>query len=265
VNRQTSKDHVMPINFLKNLAIVRKDMAVNSALEAIVRWDPRGASLADLRTMEERLDGIGRKSAELKVRYDKEKAEADQAREAYNVRVAAITAMRAKVDAEADPARKEARTAALTAYMNDTRPYMERAKAEIQDEESAKKLLEQVQAAYATAAAKLRDAKTTLERAQRDLASAEQRKADARQREQDAREMAGLETASTGIDVALKALKDATDRSNAEAEVMDRKAELLAPANPEKEDPFVAEALREVQGSKPQPTLDEQLDAFKPL
>jgi len=136
---------------------------------------------------------------------------------------------------------------------------------EIQDEENARTLLEQVQAAYATAAAKLRDAKAQLERAQRDLESAEQRKSDAEQRAKDAREAAGLATASNGIDIALKALKDATAQSNAEAAVLDEKAKLLAPANPDAEDPFVAEALREVQGTKPKPSLDEQIAAFQPL
>jgi chromosome segregation ATPase len=253
------------LNFIKNLAIVRMDSAVQSALDAIVRWDPKGASAADLRSMEDRLDGIGRKAAELQVKYDKEAAEAEAARTEYNNRVAAISAMRAKVEAEADPAVKQARTASLTAFIDATTPFRDQAKLEIEDEANAKRLLDQVQSAYTTAAGKLKTAKASLERAQRELESAEQRRQEAEQRAHDAREMAGLTGASNGIDIALKALKDATDQSNAEAGVMNRKAELLTPANPASEDAFVAEALREVQGTNPKPTLDEQIAAFQPL
>ena len=39
--------------FIRNLVGVKTDQAVNSAVEAIVRWDPQSATEAELRGMEQ--------------------------------------------------------------------------------------------------------------------------------------------------------------------------------------------------------------------
>ena len=40
--------------FLKNLAGVKMDKAAAAGIEALVRWDPKSASEAELRSMEQR-------------------------------------------------------------------------------------------------------------------------------------------------------------------------------------------------------------------
>ena len=45
--------------FLKNLAGVKLDSAAQAGIEALVRWDPKSASEAELRTMEQNLDALG--------------------------------------------------------------------------------------------------------------------------------------------------------------------------------------------------------------
>ena len=47
------------ISFIRNLLGVKTDQAVQSAVEALVRWDPKSATEAELRTMEEHLDQLG--------------------------------------------------------------------------------------------------------------------------------------------------------------------------------------------------------------
>ena len=64
-------------SFIRNLVGVKPDNAVNSAIEAIVRWDPKSATEAELRTMEEHLDQLGLQVAQARAAYDKEKKEAD--------------------------------------------------------------------------------------------------------------------------------------------------------------------------------------------
>ncbi len=44
--------------FIRNLVGVKTDQAVNGAVEAIVRWDPKSATEAELRTMEQHLDRL---------------------------------------------------------------------------------------------------------------------------------------------------------------------------------------------------------------
>src|ERR1700731_1684261 len=63
--------------FIRNMIGVKSDQAVNSAIEAIVRWDPKSATEAELRTMEQHLDALGRQVAEARMTLDKEKREAD--------------------------------------------------------------------------------------------------------------------------------------------------------------------------------------------
>ena len=63
--------------FVRNMIGVKSDQAVNSAIEAIVRWDPKSATEAELRTMEQHLDALGRQVAEARMTLDREKREAD--------------------------------------------------------------------------------------------------------------------------------------------------------------------------------------------
>ena len=51
------------LGFLRNFAGVKADNAVQAGVEALVRWDPEGASEAELRTMEQHLDDLGRQVA----------------------------------------------------------------------------------------------------------------------------------------------------------------------------------------------------------
>ena len=46
--------------FISNLVSVKADRAVQAGVEALVRWDPESASEAELRTMEQHLDELGR-------------------------------------------------------------------------------------------------------------------------------------------------------------------------------------------------------------
>ncbi|MDT8267372.1 hypothetical protein RQ832_29290, partial [Roseomonas sp. DSM 102946] len=62
--------------FIRNLVGVKTDQAVNSAIEAIVRWDPKSATEAELRTMEQHLDRLGMQVAEARQAYEKEAREA---------------------------------------------------------------------------------------------------------------------------------------------------------------------------------------------
>ena len=65
------------ISFFQNLIGVKADQAVNSAIQSIVAFDPKSATEAELRGMEQNLDQIGRQVAEARQTYDKEKREAE--------------------------------------------------------------------------------------------------------------------------------------------------------------------------------------------
>jgi len=94
--------------FMKNLVGVKMDKAAAAGMEALVRWDPKSASEAELRTMEQRLDELGREVALARQSYDKEKREADAIQMLSQQRMAAAEQLQRQIDGESDPARKGA-------------------------------------------------------------------------------------------------------------------------------------------------------------
>ena len=65
------------LSFIRNLVGVKADKAVQAGVEALVRWDPQSASEAELRTMEQHLDDLGRQVATARQSFEREQKEAD--------------------------------------------------------------------------------------------------------------------------------------------------------------------------------------------
>ena len=241
------------ISFFRNLLGVKADGAVNSAIEAIVRWDPKAATEAELRTMEQHLDQLGLQVAQARASYDKEKREAEAITALSAQRMAAAEQLSARLAAETSPGAKAAlenSLATLVAMLEKMAPDIDREK---QDETDAESFLRQLEDAYQQAGQKLRQARGDLERAQRDMVRAEQQRGVAEQRANAARQAAGLTTATSGLSVALKAMQDNAQQNLAQAEAANAKASLLKPTKPEQDDPNIAAAMAAVSGG-PSPT-----------
>lgn len=252
------------MSFFRNMVGVKRDQAMNGAVEAIVRWDPKSATEAELRTMEEHLDVLGRRVAEARVAFDKEKREADAIGVLSQQRMAAAETLQRRMDAETDPAKKaelERSLTTLVGMLEEMAPEIEREK---RDETDAGEFLRSLQEAYEQAGAKLKGARSELAKAHRDMGRAEQQREMAESRAQAAREQAGLTGATSGLSTALKAMQDAAANDLASAEAANAKAKMLAPTRPEKDDPNIAAAMDEAQGRSPAPTsLTDRLAALK--
>jgi chromosome segregation ATPase len=252
------------ISFIRNLVGVKTDQAVNGAIEAIVRWDPHSATEAELRTMEEHLDSLGRQVAEARMAYEREKKEADTIQSLSQQRMAAAEQIERRMAAEADPARKaelERSLATLVGMLETMAPEVDR---ERQDATDAGEFLRMLEETYAQAGQKLKSARDELNRAQRDMSRAAQQRDVASRRAEAARQAAGLSGATSGLSVALKAMQDNAARNLAEAEAANAKAKLLAPTRPEQDDPNIAEALRAASGQGPAPVaLSDRLAALR--
>lgn len=254
----------MVFAFMRNLVGVKTDQAANAAIEAIVRWDPKSATEAELRVMEGNLDQLGLQVAEARQSYEREAKEARAIVELSSQRMAAAERLQAQAASESDPARKaelERSLATLVSMLEEMTPDIER---ERQDERDAGEFLKTLQDAYDGAGRKMRDARSALERAQRDMGRAEQQRAMADQRAEAARQAAGLSGATSGLSVALKAMQDAAARDLAQAEAQNAKAKMLAPTKPEKEDANIARAMAEASGrALPGPGLGDRLSALR--
>lgn len=252
------------ISFIRNLLGVKTDQAVQGAMEALVRWDPKSATEAELRTMEQHLDGLGRQVAEARASFNREQKEAEEIQALSAQRMAAAEQLQRQSEAEADPARKASLDKSLetiVAMLEQMAPDIER---EVRDATEAKEFLELLEKSYADAGAKLKAARSELSRAERDMHRAEQQKDFAERQAEAARRAAGLSSSTSGLNVALKAMQDASAKNLAEAEAANSKAKLLRPTEPEKEDPNIAAAMAAAAGKSPAPqSLADRLAALK--
>lgn len=251
-------------SFIRNLVGVKTDQAVNGAIEAIVRWDPQSATEAELRTMEQYLDELGRQVAQARMSFDKEKKEADAIQHLSQQRMAAAEQLHGQVETEADPNRKsdlERSLATLLGLLEQMAPDIDREK---KDAEDARSFLESLEQAYNQAGRKLKTARDDLNRAQRDMGRAAQQREMAEQRAQAARQAAGLSGATSGLSVALKAMQDSAAHNLAAAEAAAAKAKLLQPTAPEKDDPNITAAMAKVSGALPvSASLSDRLQALR--
>jgi chromosome segregation ATPase len=251
------------ISFIRNLIGVKTDQAVQGALEALVRWDPKSATEAELRTMEQNLDQLGMQVAQARQAYDKERREAEAILSLSHQRMAAAEQLQRQMEAETDPGRKaelERSLGTMVGLLEQMAPDIDR---EQQDAVDAREFLETLEQTYQQAGGKLRAARSELERAQRDMARAAQQREVADRRADAARQAAGLASATSGLSVALKAMQDSAQKNLAAAESANAKAKLLQPSRPEQEDPNISAAMAAVTGAKPAASLSDRLGALR--
>ena len=250
--------------FLKNLAGVKLDSAAQAGIEALVRWDPKSASEAELRTMEQNLDALGQEVALARQGYDREKREADTIQALSHQRMAAAEQLQQQMNNESDPTRKAAVEKSLTTLVGMLEQMTPEVEREKQDETDAKDYLQMLEQTYAEAGGKLKTARSELERAQRDMARAAQQREQADRQAEAARRAAGLASQTSGLTVALKAMQDAAQKDLASADAQMSKARLLRPTRPEQDDPNIAAALAAASGKPPVPTsLTDRLAALR--
>ena len=87
------------LQFIGNLIGVKADKAVQAGIEALVRWDPKSASEAELRSMEQHLDDLGQQVAVARQAFDREQKEADAIEALSRQRMAAAELLQRQMDA----------------------------------------------------------------------------------------------------------------------------------------------------------------------
>jgi chromosome segregation ATPase len=249
-------------SFIRNLLGVKTNNAVQSGLEALVRWDPKSATEAELRTMEQHLDALGLQVAEARASYEREKQEADEIARLSHQHMAAAEQLQSQLAVEADAERKaslEKSLETLVSMLEQMAPDVDR---EAKEAQEAHEFLEMLEKSYAEAGGKLKAARAQLASAQRDMGRAEIQREMAERQAEAARVAAGLSSATSGLTVALKAMQDTATKDLAAAEAA--KAQLLHPTEPEVEDPNIAAAMAAASGQAPTPTsLSDRLAALR--
>jgi hypothetical protein len=249
--------------FIRNLLGVKTDQAVQAGIEALVRWDPQAATEAELRSMEQHLDELGLEVAKARTAYEREKKEAETIRALLNQRMTAAEQLQKQITAEATAGRKAALEKSLTTLVEMLEQMTPDVEREAQDETDAQDFLGMLEKTYAEAGAKLRAARSQLERAERDMTRAGQQREIAERQAEASRRAAGLSNTTSSLNVALKAMQDAAAHDLEVAEAANAKARLLKPTQPEQDDPNIAAALAAASGRQLPQSLSERLAALK--
>jgi len=237
--------------FLSNLLGMHGKRAVQGVTDQIVALDPETASAAQLKTMEQDLDKVGREVGKLRGEAQRERQEAVAAQQNYDRLLAAGHNLNQKLQAETDAARRQQLEAALGKLVGELERAQEAVTTEGGEADEAEALLAEVEAAYKEKAEAIRQAQQDLKRASGDMRRAEISKERADARAESAARVAGLRTHETGgLNAALVSMqrKTADARSAAEASRMKAQA-LSAPGNGAEEDPDIKAALAATSGS----------------
>jgi chromosome segregation ATPase len=250
--------------FLAKFATTKAEDGARGLMSALVRIDPKAASEAELKIMEENVDKAGELVRQFRRDFEQEQAEALAAEKRFADLLAACEVLRAQID---DPNVPEARKAGLTASMERAVKKLEELEPEVHREraeaEGAHKVLEEADAQYQELVRDLAEARGRINAAMRDMQQAkiaeDRAKADAER----AAKLAGLrEGSGDKIGSALKTFEDEAQRARGHAEVLRTKAQILGKTT--EEDANLTAALASVQTKAlPGSTIGDRLAALK--
>ncbi len=251
--------------FLKSFGQVKVSDAVQTGIDALVRWDPKGASQAELIEMEKYLDALGKRVVAARDALDKETAQYEQVNGLYAQRFAAAHKLEEQLGAESDPARRASLQTSIETLVGQLEKQKPDLDQHAQDRSSAEDLVRQLEDTYGAAAEKLKTAKEDLSRAEREIQRAALEKERAQEMAAAARQALGLTQTTGGLNTALDAMHRQAEKAHQEAEAARLKAAALKISAPEKDDPNIAAALALVSG-KPAglPNLSDRLAALAP-
>ncbi|HVJ51004.1 MAG TPA: hypothetical protein VM689_00990 [Aliidongia sp.] len=254
----------MAISFLKNLLGVKASGVIQSGIETYVKWDPKGASEAELKTMEGKLDQMGLHVAQARARYNEAQKALDTVNALMHERMTAADMLQKQLDAETDPARKASLEKSLATLVGLLEQMTPEADQDAKDAASAHDFVEQLEAAYSAFGEKLKHARADLDRAQREMERQRLTRDNAADQAEAARQAAGLANSGSSVNVALEAMHAAAERDRLRAEASNAKASLLKPTVPEQDDPNISAALAAAKGGSAPPTsLADRLAALR--
>lgn len=247
-------------NFLKHFGSHKLKETSTSLQDAIVGWDPEGATEAAIAQVEENFDKVNRQFSEVKQEWLKEQKEADQITKNYDQRIAAAEKLQADIEAGVNV---EESTAGLNALIDSLEEMRADVEAEQQEAADAKMLMEELQKTVDVYATKLKGARKQAKTVSSGLKRAQAQEKRAEQAEERAKQAAGLASSSDGMSSALESMQRRTADAQASADAATRKAKLLTPANPSSND-AVAQALASVSGeSTKSMSVSDRLSALK--
>jgi len=242
--------------FIKNYGFQKAKDLSNLIAEAIVKFDPEGATEAAIAEIEEKFDKLNLSFSKAKQAWEKENNESVQITALYNQRLAAAEILQQKTD------KAEALTK-LVSLLEDMLLDVQREQQEARD---AKQYMDDLEALVGQYAEKLKTARQTVESAKRKMQQAELIKQQANERAEAAKVASRLSLSGTSLSSAINHMENLALQSSTEADAANRKASLLQPTQ-EEEDADIQEAMAQAKGEQQSVgnTIQERLAALRKL
>ena len=242
--------------FFKNYGVQKAKDLSNLIAEAIVKFDPEGATEAAIAEIEEKFDKLNLSFSKAKQAWEKENAESVAITTLYNQRLAAAEILQEK------PEKAEA-LAKLVSLLEGMLPDVQREQQEARD---AKQYMNDLEALVSQYAEKLKAARQTIETAKRQLAQAELNKQRANEKAEAAKVASGLSASGTSLSSAIAHMENLAQQASTEADAANRKASLLQPTQ-EEDDADIQEAMAQAKGDQQNVgnTIQDRLAALKKL
>jgi chromosome segregation ATPase len=238
----------MNLHFFGSYASTKVKDAAKSAVDALVAFDPEGATQAQISLMETSLDTLGVKLSSVQRQYDEAKQHLDAASKLNTTRLTAAETLQQQI--AAGDASKQQSLDTLLGIIEQGQPELDALK---KDETDVKTYLAELQSAYSSAAEKLKAAHRQLEEAHRTMERANLAADRAKDRADTAAIAAGVRSGGDTLNVALDAMQRKTRAAEDAAAAANLKANTLAPQDHEREDPNIAAALAAAAGAPAAP------------
>lgn len=246
--------------FLKNYGKnAFRELATNLN-DAIVRFDPEGASEAEIQTMEENFDEVNREFSKAKQEWQQEQREADEIVALRDKRMAAAEHIANQLESDPENAQMNDALNQLVESLENMQDDIDR---EVEEAQDAKEVMEELDATVKLYAEKLKTARTDMKRAMSAMEKAKRQEERAEAKADRAARLAGLKKDTSSLGSALSSMNKQAEEAKARADAASRKADLLGPSSVE-ENSAVAEAMAAVSGEvTPKASARDRLAALR--
>ncbi len=231
-------------SFFKHYGKGKIVQGVNALNEAIVSFDPDGATEAAIAEMEENYDKINLEFSKVKQEWAREQGEADEMVALRDKRMLAAEHISAQMAEDPDNTALNTGLTQLLDALEEMQPDIEREVAEAVD---AKEVMNELDATVKLYGEKLKTARTDMKKAANAMKKANAQAERADQKAERAKQAAGLTSSVGGLSSALEAMNKQAADAQANADASKRKADMLSPIKAEEND-AVAAAMAAVAG-----------------
>ena len=246
--------------FLKHYGKNKIVDGIKALNDAIVAFDPEGATEAAIAEMEENFDRINVEFSKAKQEWMREQKEADEIVALYEKRLAAAEYLEKQL--QEDPSNEEV-SAALTKLVETLEEMADDVQREKDEAADAKEVMDELEATVKMYATKLKTARADMKKAQRAMEKAKRQEERAKEQAERASVAAGLKETTSSLSSALESMNKQAAEAQANADAAKRKAQLLSKTSVEDND-VISQALNAVSGKPTEPSsISDRLNALR--